>query len=255
MKKKLIHFASALYCCTLFSQTTSGTIVFSHTEKVDPSRMKVITINRGGGDDVTHAMPSTIDDERTLVFGGGFGKFKGGRGSGMVRINFDGGGRKENKEEIKFKAPFESRTFFNMNKGSKIQLLTIKDEEKGTEEAIFTETPFETPENIDYSNKTKEIVGFKCKKATIKDKDGKITIWYTNDIPYTFSPVEKYTPKEGFVLELEGDDVYYKAMKYENNPVTADDLILPGGARKVSKEDFDKRRREAMEKFRPFRNN
>ena len=254
-KRTVVLFFSALYLCALKAQTTSGSIVYSHSEKIDPSKMKVITINRGGGDDVAHPLPTTVDDERTLIFGGGFGKFKGNRGSGLVKISMDGAGRKENREEMKIKMPFDSRTFFNMNKGTKIQLLTIRDEEKGTEEAFFTETPSISPENMEYSEKTKEIAGFKCKKATIKEKDGKVTLWYTLDIPYTFSPVEKYTPKEGFVLELEADDVYYKAEKFENTPVKAEDLILPGGAQKVTKEVYDAKRKEAMEKFRPFRSN
>ncbi|MFZ4544505.1 MAG: GLPGLI family protein [Saprospiraceae bacterium] len=252
----LLFSVSTVFCA--IAQTTSGSIVYAHSEKIDPSRMKIVTITGGGGgDEPAPAMPTTIDDERTLVFGGGFAKFKGGRGSGMMRMNIEshGGAKKENKEEIKMKAPFESRTFFNMNKGSKIQLLTLRDEEKGTEEAVFQEISFITPENIEYSEKTKDIAGFKCKKATIKDKDGKVTLWYTLDIPYTFSPVEKYTPKEGFVLELEADDVSYKATKYENTPVKPEELIMPGGAKKVTKEEYDAKRKEAMEKFRPFRNN
>ncbi len=240
-----------------FAQTTSGTITYNHSEKIDPSRMKIVTVTSGGGEGEAPPLPMTMDDEKTLIFGGGFAKFNGGGGPRMMKMSMEWNGsgeseKKEKKEEVKMKAPFESRTFFNMNKRSKIQMLTIKDEAKGTEDAVFTETPFSTPDNIEYSERTKEIAGFKCKKATFKDKNGKVTIWYTLDIPYNFSPIEKYTPKEGFVLEIESDDASYKATKYENTPIKPEELIMPGGAKKVSEEEYSAKRKEALANFKPF---
>jgi GLPGLI family protein len=172
-----------------------------------------------------------------------------------INMNSDGAGnvtKTEKKEEIKMKMPFESRTFYNMNKTSKIQMLILSDDEKGTQEAFFTETPAIVPDNVEYSEKTKEIVGFKCKKAIIKNNDEKVTVWYTTDIPYTFSPIEKYTLKEGFVLEIVSDDASYKALSFDNAPVKSEELIMPGGAKKVTKEELDAKRKEAMAKFKPF---
>ena len=257
MKKTTLFSLLFLVATTFFAQTTSGSIKFAITEKIDPSRMKIVTISSGGGEgDAPPPMPTTMDDERSMTFGGGFAKFENRKPRMMsMSMNSDGGGavsKTEKKEEIKMKMPFEARTFFNMNNKSKIQMLIIRDETQGKEEAFFTETPFITPENIEYTDKTKEIAGFKCKKAIIKNKDEKVTLWYTLDIPYTFSPIEKYTPKEGFVLEIESDDASYKAIKYDNSPVKAEDLIMPGGAKKVTKEEFDAKRKEAMAKFRPF---
>jgi GLPGLI family protein len=254
MKKTAVFLFLVFVAAQVFAQTTSGKIIFDHSEKIDASRMKVVTITSGNGEGEMPPLPTTIDDERTLIFGGGFAKFEGGGGPRMMRMNMDmsNGEKKEEKSEMKIKAPFESRTFFNLNKKSKIQLLTIKDEAKGTEEAVFTETPFTTPDNIEYTEKTKEIAGFKCKKAVLKEKEGKVTIWYTTDIPYNFSPVEKYTPKEGFVLSIESDEVSYRARKYDNSPIKAEELIMPGGAKKVSDEEFKAKRKAALANFKPF---
>jgi GLPGLI family protein len=257
MKKIALFLLLVFIAMQSFAQTSSGKIVYAHSEKFDPSRMKMVTITSGGGSEAdAPPPPPTIDDERTLIFGGGFAKYESKQGGAtMIKMNMEigsGGSKEEKKEEIKMKSPFESRTFFNMNKKSKIQMLIVKDESKGTEEAVFTETPFATPEGIEYTNKTKKISGFECKKAILKAKEGKVTIWYTTEIPYTFSPVEKYTPKEGFVLEIESDDVSYKATKYENTPVKAEELIMPGGAKKVTQDEFNQKRKEALENFKPF---
>jgi GLPGLI family protein len=259
MKKVTALLFLGFVAMQMFAQTTSGAIKYAIVEKIDPSRMKISTITRGGGgegDAPLPPMPTTIDDERVLTFGGGFAKLSN-RKPRMMSMNFSGNGdggmtKTEKKEEIKMKMPFESRTFYNMNKTSKIQMLILKDEEKGTEEGFFSETPATIVENVEYSDKTKDIAGFKCKKAIIKNKDEKVTVWYTTDIPYTFSPIEKYTLKEGFVLEIVSDDASYKALSFDSAPVKSEELIMPGGAKKVTQEELDTKRKEAMAKFRPF---
>lgn len=256
MKKVSLIISFLSFTISNFAQTTSGTVTYDRTEKIDPSRMKVVTIVNGSGtEDVPPPMPTTFDDEMEITFGGGFAKVAD-RGPRMMNINIDSRGghteKKEHKEEITFKAPFKSRTFYNMNNKSKISMFIVSDEAKGTEEAYFMESPFVTPEKIEYTGKTKKIAGFECKKAIIKEKDSKVVIWYTTEIPYTFSPVEKYTPKQGFVLAIEGDELSYKATKYESKPVKVEELIMPGGAKKLTKEAFEQKRKEVMEAFRPF---
>jgi GLPGLI family protein len=258
MKKTTLFLFLVFVGVQTFAQTTSGAIKYAITEKIDPSRMKIVTVTSGGegSGETPPPMPTTMDDERTLTFGGGFAKLSNRKPRMMsMNITSDGSGnisKSEKKEEIKMKMPFESRTFYNMNKTSKIQMLIIRDDEKGTEEAFFTEFPAIIIENVEYSDKTKDIAGFKCKKAIIKNKDEKVTIWYTTDIPYTFSPIEKYTLKEGFVLEIVSDDASYKALSFDGAPVKSEELIMPGGAKKVTKEEFDAKRKEAMAKFKPF---
>jgi GLPGLI family protein len=258
MKKTTLFLLLVIAAIQAFAQTTSGAIKYAITEKIDPSRMKIVTVTSGGEGigEAPPPMPTTMDDERTLTFGGGFAKLST-RKPRMMTMNMtsDGGGsvsKTEKKEELKMKMPLESRTFYNMNKTSKIQMLTIRNEEKGTEEAFFTEIPATVPENVEYSDKTKDIAGFKCKKAIIKNKDEKVTVWFTTDIPYTFSPIEKYTLKEGFVLEIVSDDASYKALSFDGAPVKSEELIMPGGAKKVTKEELEAKRKEAMAKFKPF---
>jgi GLPGLI family protein len=257
MKKTAVFLFLVFVAAQVFAQTTSGAIKYAITEKIDPSRMKVVTITNGGGEgDAPPPMPMTMDDERTLTFGGGFAKLSNRKPQMMnINMNSDGAGnvtKTETKEEIKMKMPFESRTFYNMNKTSKIQMMMIRNEEKGTEEAFFTETPAIILDNVEYTKKTKVIAGFKCKKAIVKNKDEKVTIWYTTDIPYTFSPIEKYTLKEGFVLEIVSDDASYKALSFDNAPVKSEELIMPGGAKKVSDEEFKAKRKAALANFKPF---
>lgn len=235
---------------------TSGTLTFSHIEKIDPSRMKVITVGNGPGDEAP-ALPPTINDERELIFAAGFAKFKSQGGRMIMRTvetgpgggGQNGGEEREQTHEIKL--PFQSGTFFDMNKKAKISLFTHSPEGK-PEEAFYYETPFSTPENFEIGKKTKKILGYTCKKATVKKKDETVTIWFTDEIDFTFSPIAEYTPPAGFVLQIEGADESYKAEKLDTTTlVPTADLLIPGGAKKVTKEEFEKKRREAMDSFRP----
>lgn len=253
----LLFTANLAFAQKPVADLTSGTITFSHIEKIDPSRMKVITVGNGPGDE-DRQLPTTINDERELIFAAGFAKFKSQGGRMIMRTvsaGSGGGGQSniegEREETHEIKLPFESGTFFDMNKKAKISLFINRPEGK-PEEAFYYETPFLTPENFEIGKKTKKILGYTCKKATVKKKDETVTVWFTDEIDFTFSPIAEYTPPAGFVLEIESADESFKAEKLDvKTPVPTADLLIPGGAKKVSKEEFEKKRREAMDSFRP----
>ncbi|CAM3198764.1 GLPGLI family protein [Empedobacter stercoris] len=53
----------------------------------------------------------------------------------------------------------------------------------------------------EYSNETKEILGYKVYKATSDFKKYKVEAWYTKEIDFDFMPIN-VKPIEGFVLEM-----------------------------------------------------
>ncbi len=52
-----------------------------------------------------------------------------------------------------------------------------------------------------YTNETKEIMGYKAEKAISKYGDFQLEMWFTKEIPFNFMPAN-IQPIEGFVLEM-----------------------------------------------------
>jgi GLPGLI family protein len=115
--------------------------------------------------------------------------------------------------------------------------------------------------------KTKKILGYNCKKATLKTADDTFTIWYTTELGFTFSPMGQNAMMrmgrgganapnipsiliDGVViLAVEGTDVGFEAKKIDKIDVPLDTVKIPTDAQKVTQEEFQeiaKQRRGAM---------
>lgn len=75
----------------------------------------------------------------------------------------------------------------------------------------------ESNQNFTFHNETKQILGYKCKKATITINSNKITLWYTNDFKFKASPMTLGT-NLGVVLEIDRNGTY----KTQANKINTD---------------------------------
>jgi hypothetical protein len=121
--------------------------------------------------------------------------------------------------------------------------------------------------DIKEDKKTKKILGYNCKKATLKTEDDTFTIWYTTELGFTFSPMGQTAmmrmggrgganaPKipgiliDGVViLAVEGTDIGFEAKKIDKVDVPLDIVKIPTDAQKVTQEEFDEiiKQRRAM---------
>jgi GLPGLI family protein len=118
----------------------------------------------------------------------------------------------------------------------------------------FAEEAYAPAKEPKLAEKTKKIAGFLCKKATVTIRNEEYTVWYTQDLPFSYSPINGLLPDgNGVVLSAEGSRRSFTATKVDFKPVTAD-LSLPANAEKVSEDQLRDMRREAMQKFRERQN-
>lgn len=90
---------------------------------------------------------------------------------------------------------------------------------------------------VEYSDETKEIAGYKCKKATLKMENGaNLTLYYSEDIqPAKMNTDFTYSEIKGFPLEMQMDMNGMKfnmvATKVDGTPLPADyfSMAIPEG--------------------------
>ena len=124
--------------------------------------------------------------------------------------------------------------------------------------------------NWKYEKETKMIGKYLCLKATrikmVDDYDGiekkekqkelKVTAWYTPEIPVSNGP-EKHHGLPGLILELHEDKMHYVCNKLILSPKNKKEIKPPTKGKKVSQKEYDKimkkKRKEMMENFKNTR--
>ncbi|CAL1521147.1 GLPGLI family protein [Chitinophaga sp. MM2321] len=242
-----IFTAAALLPFTqpLFAQQ-SGVIEYEVTAKTDPNRMRGF---QRDGDDASER-PDVITFKQTFTFNNNVGKLATERpdfgdrrpqrqrrdssAQGPRRMGM--GGRGNNAQYIDL-----------ANKKYQQVFSTFGDDKK----TYYTEEDFLIGTNSKPGDKTKKIAGYACKKATIQLKDDTYTVWYTTDLPFSFSPINGLLPEsKAVVLSAEGSKRSFVAKNVSLKAVTDADLNIPAGAEKVSQEQMREIRKQEMEKFR-----
>lgn len=247
----------------------SGTIVYEVTAKTDPERMR--GFQRGGGDgDEAPQIPDVITFKQTLTFNNGhaklaterpdFGNGAGGRGGWGGRVRRDtanaaapgqgpgqGPGQRRMGPGMGMMGRGNAQYFDLANKKILHVFSTFGDDHK----TYYAEEDFIVAADTKASDKTKKIAGYTCKKATIKLKDDTYTVWYTTELPFSFSPINGLLPEaNAVVLVAEGGRRAFNATSVNLQPVTDTDLTIPAGAEKISQEQMRDIRQQEMEKLR-----
>jgi GLPGLI family protein len=100
-------------------------------------------------------------------------------------------------------------TIADSKSGDAVTLLDIMGQKmaiKMTKEQLEKQKAETKEPEIVYSDETKEVAGYKCKKATIKSEDGEeLAIYYTDEIPSSNSATNQFKGLKGFPLEYQAN--------------------------------------------------
>lgn len=244
------------------STAPSGKITYEGLRRIDLSRMRM-NINgqevRPGGGDAPEGMPDVISFTQKLIFAGSFAKEERDRPQNPTRQNRAGntnsspdgttaGGPPAGRPDMRMMRMNEQETYLDMANRQRINIMTVRRD--STTQRYRTERPFPKAEGWQTSDKTKKIAGYVCHKATVTRRNAPYTIWYTTDLPFTYSPIADLTPDKGVVLQIESDDESYKASAVSLEPVDAASLQPPTDVKTISSEEMEQIRRKQMADFR-----
>lgn len=283
-----LFIAGLLVSTFALAQTppTSGQITYEGMRRIDPSQMRMVIngqeVRSGspGAPDAPEGMPEVMSFTQKLVFAGTMAKEERDRPQNMIRRTAGGegpGAGGGGAREMRRRPPFEQTTFLDLANRQRIDVLTIKQDSLST--TYRTERPMPTLENWQPADKTKKIAGYLCHKATATASLGRqrmgrqagdasaptgtpapernrtskaetYTVWYTTDLPFTYSPVAALTPERGVVLQIESDNESFKATSVSTETVAESAVQPPAGAKVVSSEEMNEIRQKAMADFR-----
>lgn len=234
----------------LFAQQ-SGVIEYEVTAKTDPERMR--GFQRGGGDDAPE-IPDVITFKQTFTFSNNIGKIT------TERPDFGGGRRQRPEGDTSTRNPrrqgmnggFGQRgnnaQYVDLANKKYDQVFSTFGDDKKT---YYTEEDFIFTANTKSSDKTKKIAGYNCKRATIQLKDDTYTVWYTTELPFSFSPLNGLLPdSNAVVLSAESSRRSFVAKNVSLKAVTDTDLGIPAGAEKISQDQMREIRKQEMDKLR-----
>lgn len=249
---RLFIAAATLLAATPVFAQQSGIIEYEVTAKTDPERMRAF---QRGGDDAPE-IPDVITFKQVFTFNNNIGKLTTERPEGG---GFGGRRQRPGGDTSAPRGPrpggmgmgrgggFNAQYVDLANKKYEQVFSTFGDDKK----TYYTEEDYIFTANNKSSDKTKKIAGYTCKKATIQLKDDTYTVWYTTELPFSFSPVNGLLPdSNAVVLSAEGSRRAFTAKSVSLKAITDTDLALPAGAEKVSQEQMREIRKQEMEKLR-----
>lgn len=258
------------------SAQQSGVIEYEVTSRVDISQMRVVTMTPGGGrvegapEGGMPDLPNLITTKQTLTFSGGKGKLEteGGGGPRMMMMSSRGGDIAQRGNTVMvpdgtpaagfapgrpmpgntLRPPVSNKTYIDLENR---KYLTVTEEMKDSavENTWYSEEDYKAAAKLKTSGKTKKIAGYSCKRATVTVGDEQFVLWYTTEIPVTFSPVNGVLPEQGVVLSIESSKRSYVAKKVELKPIAETAVSLPATAKKLTAEALKEKRRAIMEKW------
>ncbi|RPD38429.1 GLPGLI family protein [Chitinophaga barathri] len=280
MKKPIttILAATALLAAGIETRAQqSGVIEYEVTMRMEAGQMRVVTYSAAGGrsegaPEGMPDLPNLITSKQTLTFSGGKGKLEteGGGGprmmmmggpagtvsdrsntvvasSGAVPVGAAGrGGRPFTANALR--PPVSNTTYIDLENR---KYLDVSEERKDSvvENIWYSEENYKETPDFKTSGKTKKIAGYSCKRATVNQGDEQFVLWYTTEIPVSFSPVNGVLPEKGVVLSIESSKRSYIAKKIELKPIAETEVSLPATAQKLTAAELKEKRRSIMEKW------
>jgi GLPGLI family protein len=250
MKKLLLLLAacSAVPATTQAQTTTSGRIQYEAAQKVNPGQMRVMVngqeVKPGSPD-----YPADISDVRsfgvTVSFAGGYAKEE--RQSMAMRTVMEGGSSAV-PQTTNLGKPFEEVLYVSLPENKLSTVLSVK---KGDTTSIYrTDQSLTQAPGWQNTDQTKKIAGYTCRKATVPFKNQTYTLWYTTELPFTYSPVANLLPEKGVVLALESPREQFKASKVDLKAVPESQVRPSEKAQPVTAEDMKDLREKARADFR-----
>jgi hypothetical protein len=216
------------------ADSTDGVLIqYDITRKVDGQNIRVVVVTEGSNGSEGAGISATGVDltEPQMPMP----KMPDNGGPGMERIIV-----KPVKET--FSMDFSQRT-----------MTRAMTSEHDPEHKTYVNTvPLTTPTDWKADKKTKKVAGYDCKRATCTVDEEEFTVWYTTDLPGTFSPLSKvFPPSAGVVLALESDEQAFAATTVQTAVKVAKPASVPADAIALTPDEMKAKRREFVQKAFP----
>ncbi|SFQ02069.1 GLPGLI family protein [Hymenobacter arizonensis] len=254
VKNLVLTFAAGLLAAGGALAQTSGRINYEATQRVDLSQVRIIVNGQAikpGSPEFPTDIPETRSFGLTLTFAGTAAKEQregGGMTMRTVSMNSTGDSPASAPQVTNFARPFEEATYLDLANRTTTTVLTVKKDDNPT--TYRSDAPISAPINWTVTSKTKKIAGYTCRKATVPYKKETYTVWFTTDLPFTYSPVRDLTPEKGVVLALESEQEQYRATKLDLKAVPQAEVQPNSTAQKVTAAEMKDAREKALADFR-----
>ncbi|WP_026631105.1 hypothetical protein [Dyadobacter alkalitolerans] len=246
MKTKIFLAAMWVAAGQAYAQF-SGQISYEIVRKIDPSQLRMV-INGEPVKPGDPNFPTDLPDSRTSglksLFSGNYVKEVSDDQNTMVSRVFPGGGP---PKTTNLGRPFDENRCVDVAGSKVITVLSMKGPDAKTYQS---ESPIKRVTGWQHSDQTKKIAGYQCKKALVNFKNESYTVWLTEELPGTYSPVHELTPEKGIVLLIEGSREQFKATKVQPRAVNSKEVEPQPGAQAISKEELNDIREKALADFR-----
>ncbi|GAB3942857.1 hypothetical protein GCM10028805_08130 [Spirosoma harenae] len=249
--RSVIHLWIAfLTTCPLLAQTSSwsGQITYEVAQKLDA--LGFIFKDDKTGEEMkpgdpnfpTDAPNSRVFGQKVAVLGKYAKETRDGQNTFVLTDTKDGV-----TQTRSLPPPFIQQFFVDLSDRKTITVLTIGE---GKNAKMYqAEAPIQQASDWQFTDQTRKIAGFTCRKATVSHKKETYTIWVTTELPITYSPIHQLTPELGVVLLIESSKEQFKATKVSTTAPDAASATPTTQAQVVSREQLNDLRQKAMADF------
>lgn len=264
MKKIFIIWVVLTYIGTVgYTQNSfKGMLEYEATIRIDVESI------RQTNPEVAANIPDVFNYTEKLYVNGNWGKVE------RVFPFMTMGGRLNPQQQQRIASQvrrFSPETFWNFSE-KRIYGVTALPKDSVNVERYMVENPIIFTENLKKDEKkTKKILGYTCKKATLKTEDDTYTIWYTTELGFTYSPLAQNFSTQRWgggrnnrmsqlnklptiiienavIMAVEGTDIGFEVKKISKDEVQ--DIALPADAQKVTNEELAEIIQKRRENFR-----
>lgn len=253
-KNLACSFALGLLAAGAAGAQTSGRISYEATQRTDLSKVSIIINGQAvkpGSPDFPTDLPESRSFGMTLSFAGsGAKEEREGSGVTMRTVTLNGTGESPAgaPQVSNLARPFEEVTYLDLANRTTTTVLTVKKDNVPT--TYRTDAPIAAAANWTVTNQTKKIAGYTCRKATVPFKKETYTVWFTTELPFTYSPVRGLTPEKGVVLALESEQEQFRAAKVNLKAVPEAEVKPSATAQAVTAAELKDARDKALADFR-----
>lgn len=229
---------------------SSGRIQYEVTKRIDPNAIRVVVngeVVKPGSPNYPADLPETSTSGLSLAFAGSYAK-ETREATAMRTTTTATNGIPGVPQTTVVKSPFEEKTYIDLAGRAVATVLSVTTDNATT--AYRSNAPFVAPSGWTLTGQTRKIAGYTCRKATAPYQKETYTVWFTTELPFTYSPVRELMPEKGVVLQLESEKEQYQATKIDLKAVAEADVRPLEAAQTVTPAELKDLRDKARADFR-----
>ncbi|MDX1905072.1 MAG: GLPGLI family protein [Thermonemataceae bacterium] len=234
-----------------------GVIEYEATLRIDVESIKARNPEAAAN------IPDVFNYNEKLHVNGDYGKLEriiafGGRGGNV---------QQQQKQMNRFRR-FIPETYWNFKENKTYTVSSLPRDSVNMDRYVIANKQDSLAE-VKLEKKTKKILGYECKKATVKFKDDNFTVWYTTDLGFTYSPMPQSSNSmktmrgpggmnfefpaiiidKAVILSIEGTDIGFEAKKITPEEVALETVKIPEDAQKVTQEEYAELMKKRRQNF------